>query len=281
MKYTRGAKATSLVAAGIVGVVLMLTVSVSAAAPAATPKATGGVELSAPMQYLEFNAFDYGAPANDRGSVAYTNFTKAEPGTGVWMLSDEVDFVLQFTDPGIGERDHTMNVTSVTPLSAHKIAFTGTGYNNGYQGTYDWSAHGIVDSSVSPAEFSMDFVYTSQLAGMGGHLDGTITAGVISGDFTSDWGDGTWSATSAYEVFSYTTQPNCVTVSSSTHKAAFSYVIPAGVSLAGTPVLWVMTDLGSPGAVYDTLGFTTAFTGCDPTTSVPASTIVAGNLVVH
>src|SRR5438105_10630004 len=63
-------------------VATLITQPLVAARATSLPKATGDVALASPLQYASFNAFDGGA--TDSGSINYTNFTYADPGTNVW-----------------------------------------------------------------------------------------------------------------------------------------------------------------------------------------------------
>ena len=63
-------------------VTVALVASLATASPTFT-QATGSISMS-PAQFAAFNAFDYGA-SGDRGTVNYTNFDYAAPGSGVWL----------------------------------------------------------------------------------------------------------------------------------------------------------------------------------------------------
>ena len=82
-------------------------VTPSAVLAAPTPKATGGIALSSPMQYVQFNAFDYGS-TGDRGTVKYANFDYASPGSGVWNIGGTYPLVFEY----LGDVVHSMTVTS-------------------------------------------------------------------------------------------------------------------------------------------------------------------------
>ena len=74
----------AFIALAAVTMTTVLMVSAVSAAPPGFTHATGGVWLSTPTQYVEFSAFDYG-PTGDRGTVYYTNFEAASPGSGAWL----------------------------------------------------------------------------------------------------------------------------------------------------------------------------------------------------
>jgi hypothetical protein len=248
----------------------------SAIAAGAAPKATGGIELSSPMQYVAFNATDNGAPAADRGTVKYANYDYASPGSGVWNVLGTYPLVFSFG----GDYTHSLTVASIKPLSTTSTQFSGTGsYVAGPETTW------TIDGTVSGSTITFDLVYvTGPYLPYSLHATGTINAdGSMSGtsqdtlDRTLPW---TVPAQSVHEILSYSAPITCATVTGT--DAAVSFVIPAGLpGLSGIPVLFTMTDGGSPGPGHDVWGQTTSFVGCDPATGVDHYTIVGGNLVVH
>jgi hypothetical protein len=248
----------------------------SALAAAAAPKATGGIELSSPMQYVAFNATDKGAPEADRGTVKYANFDYASPGSGVWNVLGTFPLVFSFG----GDYTHSLTVASIKPLSTTSTGFSGTGsYVAGPETT--WTINGVVSGST----ITFDLVYiTGPYVPYSLQATGTINGdGSMSGTSQDTLGrtlPWTVPAGSVHEVLSYSAAVTCATVN--TTDAAVSFVIPAGLGgLSGIPVLFTMTDGGSPGTGNDVWGQTTSFVGCDPATSVDHYEIVGGNLVVH
>jgi hypothetical protein len=259
---------------------VLVTPSAVSAAP--TPKATGGIQLASPMQYVEFNAFDYGAPARDRGTVKYANFEYLSPGSGVWSILGTYPLVFSYN----GDVVHSMTVTSINPVSTTSTQFSGTGFWTG-DPARTWTISGLVSGS----NISFDIVYTGNYVPYSLHADGTINPdGSMSGTsletvtpdpltppLTLPW---TVPAGSVHEVLSYSAPVNCATVNGAT--AAFSFAIPSNqpVGLANLPVRFTMTDGGSPAAGHD--GWWQAVTtGCLPDSSGSSATIVGGNLVVH
>jgi len=79
----------------------------------------------------------------------------------------------------------------------------------------------------------------------------------------------------------YTAEIVCAFVTSDTVR--FGYFIPENEpGLAGTPIVWEVTDGGSPGDGNDTAAFIVAnpYT-CDTTTVPPGGTVLNGNFTVH
>ncbi len=60
---------------GILSFIFLFALVVSVSANGnATPKATGDIWMSGPSQQMDFNAFDYGNPSEDKGTVEYWNY---------------------------------------------------------------------------------------------------------------------------------------------------------------------------------------------------------------
>ena len=262
----------------VIALLALATVAVPTALVTAsatsTPKVTGSVALTNPLQYASFNAFDQ-SPV--KGSITYTNFTYASPGSGVWNLNSPVhiDFVI-----GGSPYDHTMVVDTVTAENTNAIQFTAHGSYDANP-SYTWNATGTVTGSA----ISLNLVYTGLNPGYQLSLVGTIAAdGSMSGTETGG-STGTWSspAASAFEVLSYTAPVTCAIVDDTVTPgtATFGFTIPAGTPLAGTAVVVNVTDGGSPGAGNDTWahGVDNAPGAC--TGSTTPYTITGGNLVVH
>lgn len=234
-----------------------------------TPKVTGGIELSS-TQYASFSAFD--DVAGDKGEVTYTNFGYLAPGSDVWKIAGEHQIVFTYG----GQYAHTMNVTSIDPLSNNSIAFSGTGFYNA-NSAYTWTVEGTVIGAA--VEFHM--LYTGIEAGYMLHANGTIAAdGSVAGSSSDSWGrtlPWTMPTGSAEEVLSYTADVTCAIVSD--WNATFGFTIPAGFpGLSGVNVVAKVYDGGSPGA-YDTWGHGIATGPC--TASMTYYPITSGNLVVH
>jgi hypothetical protein len=244
----------------------VLTGSVAAAAPAMAstpPHLTGSVALSGPAQYESFN--NIGGPAS--GSVSYTNFTYADPGSGAWSLPSNTPVEIDFGFGG-GNYPHHLTVDSLQPTGQSSFTFTGHGSYDPDQ-SYTWNATG----SVSGTTLSIHIVYTGTQAGYTLDASGTISAdGSVTGtSFSDSLGRTlTWSmpAGSAFEVLSYAASASAVQISGSS--AQFSFVIPAGHALAGTQVTVNVTDGGSPGAGHDQYAHNNT-----------SYQITGGNLTVH
>ena len=231
------------------------------------------------MQYVQFNAFDYGT-TGDRGTVNYANFDQEALGSGVWNVGGTYPLVFDY----LGDVVHSMTVTSIKPVSTTSTQFSGTGFWTG-DPARTWTINGVVSGS----DISFDIVYTGNYTPYSLHADGTINPdGSMSGTSNETvtpnpeipllelpW---TVPAGSVHEILSYSAPVTCATVSGKT--AAFSYVIPTGSLFAGTPVQFTMTDGGSPGR-KDTWRQATDLVGCDPGAGGTHYTIVGGNLVVH
>jgi hypothetical protein len=266
MSYTMRIPRTLRVAATAVAAVVLLAVPI-AGAGASPPiaSATGGIALSGPAQYVAFSAFDYG-PTGDRGSVNYTNFTYADPGSGVWAVNGQSSVVFEYSG---AYYPHTMSVESIYPTSNTSYTFTGSGYFDPNQ-AYTWTVTG----SVVGTTVTLHIVYTGAEAGY--YLDATGTiqpdGSVLGTSFSDSLGRTlTWAmpAGSAAEILSYTasiTQVEVVGGDTST----FSYTIPAGTGLDGVAVTMDVTDGGTPGTSGDVYGHNGS-----------TYQIIGGNLVVH
>ena len=120
--------------------------SASAAVLPAPPRVTaeGSIELGSPLQYEVFALWS----GRHQGEVDYTNFTYAEPGSGVWAPAGEapsgVSSPLQLVFNYQGSPyAHTLNGgLKLTALSNNRLAFTGTGYYDG--GAITWKINGQI-----------------------------------------------------------------------------------------------------------------------------------------
>jgi hypothetical protein len=255
------------------GLLVGLAVVPAAAVPSFT-HVTGGIAMSAPSQYVSFNAFDYG-PTGDRGTVNYTNFDYAGAGTNVWNVGGtyELDTALGGTPYA-----HTMTVDTVTPISTTATLFSGFG-DYIADSSYTWTVTG----SVTGSAISFHILYTGTGAGYWFDAIGTIAPdGSMSGTGTDSLGQTplTWStaAGSAHEVLSYTASVTCAVISST--DATFVFTIPAGFpGLSGLNIVAKVHDGGTPGTNGDTWAHGVATSTCDgPVGYYP---ITSGNLVVH
>ena len=227
------------------------------------PKTTGSVELSSPMQYMSFDAFESNPV---KGSVRYTNFEYAVPGTGVWVPDS---FAMGFgVDPSTDVvATYAMTVDSFKPTSPTSVTFQGTGTGPGWNSTFTGSLSGD-DFSLAMTEINAG--NPNETYDM--TASGTIAAdGSVTGTWQDNYGGfrtGTFAiADIGHEVFSYVAPVTTVSVDGSA--ASFSYAIPTGIPYAGFVVNVSVSDGGSPGAGNDTLSF--------GGTTYP---IVSGNLTV-
>jgi hypothetical protein len=240
----------------------IVMVSGAVAAPAKFTHATGSVWLSSPSQYVEFNAFDYGA-TGDRGTIHYTNFEAVSPGSGAW-LPVAGTYTLT-TALGGTPYAHSMTIDTVSVETPTRVLFSGSGYYIA-DPAYTWTVSGSIIEGV----VAFHILYTGTLAGY--TFDAIGSAATMSGTGTDSLGQAplTWTlpATFAHEVLSYTASLTSATVG--TTAASFVYTIPAGNPYSGIVVTMAMTDGGSPGAGHDTFSiFGSPYV------------IIGGNLVVH
>lgn len=255
-----------LLAAGTV--LALLSGVASPAIAGSAEKATGSIVMSGPVQAATFNAFET-TPV--KGSVTYTNFEYAAPGSGVWVPTGTFD-VGFFLAPYGGPFTHTLTVDGFTPTSPTSLQFWGHGY---YYPNPAWTETFTGTITGDQIEFTM-------VPDDGGALYGwtwTTVTGVIAanGSVSGTWSDDLYRtdvfeiASIGFEAFSYTAPVTWVDVAGS--MAAFDFTIPTGVPLAGTPVHVHVTDGGSPG-IFDTWAHGVVGGG---TTDYP---ITAGNLTV-
>jgi hypothetical protein len=250
---------TAVAAAAIIGG------SLAAATPAmagTTPHITGSFSLASPAQYETIN--NVSAPVG--GSLSYTNFTYADPGSGVWSLATGSPIALDFGLDG-ADYPHHLTVDSLQPTGLGSFTFTGHGTYDP-DASYTWNATG----SVSGTALSMHIVYTGTNAGYSADVTGMVNPdGSVTGSATSSTGQVlslTAPAGSAFQALSYTAPVSTASVSGPSGQ--FSFVIPAGHALAGVPVTVNVTDGGSPGPGHDSYAHNG---GSYPITS--------GNLTVH
>lgn len=262
---------TAAAAAAIIGG------SLAAAAPAmagTTPHITGSFSLAGPAQYETINNVSTAG-----GSLSYTNFTYADPGSGVWSLpSDGSSVALNFGLNG-GVYSHHLTVDSIQPTSTTSFTFIGHGTYDADPG-YTWTATG----SVNGTNLAMHIVYTGTNAGYTADVTAVInTDGSISGkalDSNSQTLTLSTPERAAFETLDFTAPVNSGAIIDSTVTPAtgqFSYVVPtsAPAGLAATVVTINVTDGGSPGVGHDTYahGVLGQWSQTYPITS--------GNLTVH
>lgn len=249
---------------------LVAFASPASSAPAAG-KATGSLGM-APMQYLSFDAFDYGA-TGDRGTVHYANYDVADPGSGFWRLGTTFDITFMF---GATPYIHTMTVDAVTLTSSTSYDFQAHGFYVA-DPSYTWEAMGYVDGD----HVSFHLVYTGTAAGYWLHVTGDAAAnGSLSGTAANLSQAATWStaALTAHEVLSYTATVDCAVIGDTA--GSFGFVIPESAGLGtNLHVVAAVTDGGSPAVDHDIYGHKVE-AGCDPSGVTPY-TPVSGNLVVH
>jgi hypothetical protein len=212
--------------------------------------AYGSVELSGPLQYESFLALQgYG---RDHGFIDYTNWTYAEPGSGVYAPtagSDALVFAL-----GGSMYAHTLNGAGLklVALSPTELLFYGTGsYTAGGAGA-TWKISGQVNGDRFRATIiyngSYNPGYKVTLSGKiasNGSASGTAYSPGQSLTFTMPVG-------SFFSVLHYITPLRAAAVTG--HNATFRFVIPASAAssgLAGVTVNDRVHD-GGRGRAHDT-----------------------------
>jgi hypothetical protein len=240
------------------------------------PSATGSVALSGPIQYVSFAVSARHGHHHSQGWIDYANFTYPDPGTNVWNIGGT--HTLTFS-VGSSTYQHTMNVTTVTPLSTHSTAFSGTGTYNPDPTAYTWTVNGTVTWNM--VNFTIVYTGTAdpgyQVTGQG-----QIAAdGSVSGTATDSNGTTlafTMPAGSAFAVLKYTAPVTWVSIFR--HNANFVFTIPqsAPAGLAGLPIIVKVHD-GGPGYAHDTYAHGVATSPHNG--PVTQYTITSGNITVR
>lgn len=257
------------------GTATLLMATSATAATTPTPKATGGVSLSGPTQYLSFSAF---ASTPAKGTVDYTNFEYAFPGSGVWSIDGTSTLTFQLVgDTATYQHSMTVPMSAIVPTSNTSFMFSGTGVYPVPPATAidPWAVTG----HVSGTSVSMVITYLPTAADPGytvtltGTIDNTGTmsgTALDSNGFTLDWSSG---AGAAHEVLNYILPVTSAAVTQ--HSATFGYTIPASFFGTALPITMSVFDGGTPGTAGDTVSF--AVTG----SPLVGYAITGGNLVVH
>lgn len=235
--------------AGALGVLATAGAASASAASASTiqrhqpPRAAyGSVELGTPLQYETFLALQGG---RFHGSVDYTNWTYAEPGSGVFAPAAG-SHALVFTYQG-SQYAHTLSSgLTLVALSPDRLAFSGSGSYNG--GGITWTLKGQVTDNKVRATIAYDGqsykVYLTGRVAQDGSVSGVarsstgqfLTFAMPAGSFAS--------------VLHYIAPIKSANVQR--HDATFRFTIPASVpGLAGTPVTVKVHD-GGRGPAHDT-----------------------------
>jgi hypothetical protein len=245
---------TIVTSAAALAVTAGLAVTTAGAASAATlptkplPRvAAGSVELGTPLQYEQFLALQ--GFGRNHGYVDYTNWTYADPGSGVWAPAGETTggvsapIPLNFTYQN-SPYAHTLNGgLTLTALSPDKLAFSGTGSYPGIT----WKISGQVNDSRFHATIAYDG--SSYKVVMNGRI---ASNGSVSGTARSNQRQAltfTMPAGSFVSVLHYVAPIHSDQVQR--HDATFQFTIPAGHVLAGTKVTVRVHD-GGRGPAHDT-----------------------------
>lgn len=248
----RGFKRAALLLAAASTAVFATFGVASAGPPNALGKSTGSVgfvDKYNNAQYISFSAFDYGL-TGDKGSVAYTNFSVAQPGTGIWVPGDfRMGFAVGI-DPTI-QATYAQHTTALVPLGLTSVGFQGTGsvtgWNSSFTGTISGSAFNMQMTEINAA----DATDTYQLIATG-------TVDLVTGAVTGTWSDnyntgrtGTFViADVGYEAFHYANAP--VISAAVGTPFTFTYRIPTGPA-AGLAIPVAVTDLSTPAVPLDQL----------------------------
>ena len=276
---------TTAIAVLTIVALIALPLAASAGPAVLTGKATGSVGMS--MQYVSFDAFDYAAPAVDRGNVTYTNFGYGPvTGSGVWVPQGQfnIDFYLGLDGP----YPHVMVIDSFMPLSTDSVSFEAHGWYLA-DPTWTWTATGAIDGNMF--SFAIDHVLMTPDPFNWTMLEGSGTIapdGTISGSAIDNFDPPrslTWriAAGAVHEVLSYSAPVTCAVVNKTASTASFGYTIPtdfavpAEVPFAGSPIVMNVFDGGTPGTDGDTIALGGGTCGGAGT----GYQITSGNLVVH
>ncbi len=216
--------------------------------PAAPPReASGSVELGNPLQYEQFLALQ--GFGRFHGDVDYTNWTYAEPSSGVWAPAAGAH-ALVVTYQG-SQYAHTLNGNlKLVAKSPERLAFSGSGEYNGQTGA-TWAISG----QVAKGKVKATITYNGTLQpGYKVTLAGTVASdGSVSGTAESSQGQAltfTMPAGSFVSVLHYIAPIQADQIQR--HDATFRFTIPASVpGLAGTSVTVKVHD-GGPGPAHDT-----------------------------
>ena len=202
--------------------------------------ASGSVAVSGqgyPVQYEQFQVLQ--GFGRNHGSVVYTNFGYAEPGSGVYAPAAKAD-TLVFTLGGT--YTHTLNGASLheVALSNNRLAFSGTGVYS--DGTTTWTIKGQVNGNRLTARIAYDHS-TYKLAMTGRIASDGSALGTASGPGQAlTW---TMPAGSFTSVLSYRAPVQSDQIQG--RNATFTFTIPnsaASSGLAGVKVTDKVHDGG-------------------------------------
>lgn len=283
---------TGLIAATAVAGIGAATAGAASAAPLRA--ATGSVALSAPLQYEQFVAVQGHGPWH--GAINYTNFTYAEPGSGVWVPAGETlpaqttlaDTALSFQVNGTGPAYvHTLNGGMVLKAdSPSKVEFSGTGEYS--SPGYPWTIQGQV--SGHNVSFRIDYQgainpgYNVEATGTiaaDGSVSGTAVSHLLNENAIDQHLTWTMPAGSFVSVLHFVTGVRAVQVSPRADNATFRFTVPATgpfavpAPLGGTRVTVKVHDNDLPGNAGDTYahGVTGGPLSSYPVTGGPGITI--------
>ena len=222
------------------------TTAASASASVHQPRAVaaGSVELASPLQYESFVALQ--GFGHNHGYVNYTNFTYADPGSGVYAPSAGPQALVVNN-----AYNHTLNGgLKLIALSNNRLAFSGTGYYNASVSD-TWTIRGQVNGNQVKATIA----YGSWSPGYKAVLTGTIAADgsvVLGTGLDTNGTHLTWTMPkgSFFSVLSYRTPVKSDSINPRTRNATVTFIIPAGHPFAGVQVTDKVHD-GGWGARHD------------------------------
>jgi hypothetical protein len=214
--------------------------------------ASASVELSGSgyEQYAQVNALQ--GFGRNHGTVDYTNWQYAAPGTGVWAPVNQVDslsFQLNGTGtPYVHQLNSGLKLQAVSPTH---LKFSGSGEFAG-SGTlsnpqYSWTIKG--DVRGDRVSFTIDYngstyaVTASGLIAANGSATGTAIAVNPAQNLT--W---TLPAGAFASVLHYIAPVQSDTITVKGQNATVTFKVPAGVPFAGTPVTWQIHNGGAAAA---------------------------------
>ena len=272
-------KIRSILASGALALAVagtgVATAGAASAHPVPMPTATGSVALAG-TQYVSFTAS--AGLGRHHGQIDYANFMYRAFGTNVWNIIGQ--HALTFADSSGTQYAHTMNVTSVTPVSTFMTTFSGSGSYNADPSHYTWTVTGTVNYNV----ISFKITYDPTSANPGYWVSGTgviARDGSVSSTQVSDR-DGnkltfTMPAGSAFQVLRYTAPVTWAVIRG--NDARFGYVIPRGAPwwLAGKPMVVKVHD----GWRYHHDTYATGFGTFWHTGWLRYYPITSGDIIVH
>ena len=210
--------------------------------PAAPPKiSVGSIEMGSPLQYASFVTIQ--GAGHNHGYIDYTNWTLANPGSGVWA-PESAAHALTFSNGTAYV--HTLNSGLVLKAdSNNKLEFSGTGEYPATSSTpaVPWTIKGQVkgDKVSFTIAYNAPSTYSVKASGL------IAANGSVSGKARgSDGQNLTWTmpAGSFGEVMQFTTRVTSDKVNVRTRTDTFTWTVPASApaGVAGLKVTSVVHE---------------------------------------